>query len=35
VAERLPRAQLAACFELSRHFRNVDALFARAEEPLS
>jgi adenylosuccinate lyase len=35
VAERLPGEQLAACFELSRHFRNVDALFARAEEPLS
>jgi adenylosuccinate lyase len=35
VAGRLPRERLAACFELSHHFRNVDALFARAEEPLA
>jgi adenylosuccinate lyase len=35
VAARLPRERLAACFELSRHFRNVDALYARAEEPLA
>jgi adenylosuccinate lyase len=35
VTARLSRERLAACFELAHHFRNVDALFARAEEPLA
>ena len=35
VRERVPPERLAACFELARHFKNVDALFARAEEPLA
>jgi len=33
--EHAPPERLAACFELARHFKNVDALFARAEEPLA
>jgi len=33
VRARLAPEKLAACFELARHLRNVDALFARAEEP--
>ncbi len=35
VREKLPPDRLAACFELSRHLRSVDAIFARAEEPLA
>jgi len=33
VREKLPPAKLAACFELARHLRSVDAIYARAEEP--
>jgi adenylosuccinate lyase len=35
VRERLGAERLAACFELSHHLRSVDAIFARAEEPLA
>jgi adenylosuccinate lyase len=35
VASRLDAAALAACFELDHFLRNVDAIFARAEEPRS
>ena len=35
VRDRLTPDRLAACFELSHHFRNVDAIYARAEEPLA
>ena len=35
VRVRLTPERLAACFELSHHFRNVDAIYARAEEPLA
>jgi adenylosuccinate lyase len=35
VASRLDGAALAACFELDHFLRNVDAIFARAEEPRS
>ena len=34
VREHLGSEQLAACFELARHLQSVDAIFARAEEPL-
>jgi len=34
VARRLPGARLAACFDLARHLRSVDDIFARAEAPL-
>jgi adenylosuccinate lyase len=33
VRAKLAPAKLAACFELARHLRSVDAIFARAEEP--
>jgi adenylosuccinate lyase len=33
VRKRLDAARLAACFDLAQHFRNVDAIYARAEEP--
>jgi len=33
VAARLSEAELAACFELAPFFRNVDAIYARAEAP--
>jgi len=33
VCERLGPDGLAACFDLQRHLRSVDAIFARAEEP--
>jgi adenylosuccinate lyase len=35
VTKRLGPQQLAACFDLARHLRSVDAIFARAEEPLA
>jgi adenylosuccinate lyase len=35
VRAHLDPAQLAACFELDHFLRHVDALFARAEEPLA
>jgi adenylosuccinate lyase len=35
VRGKLPPAKLAACFDLSRHLRSVDAIYARAEEPLA
>jgi len=35
VRERLGPERLAACFDLARHLRSVDAIFARAEEPLA
>ena len=35
VRARLAPEQLAACFDLAHHLRSVDALFARAEEPLA
>jgi adenylosuccinate lyase len=35
VRANLDAAQLAACFELDHFLRHVDALFARAEEPLA
>jgi adenylosuccinate lyase len=33
VQKRLGADLLAACFDLAQHFRNVDAIYARAEEP--
>jgi adenylosuccinate lyase len=33
VCQRLAPDALAACFDLQRHLRSVDAIFARAEEP--
>jgi adenylosuccinate lyase len=35
VRERLSPERLAACFDLQHHLRSVDAIFARAEEPLT
>jgi adenylosuccinate lyase len=35
VTERLSPERLAECFDLSHHLRSVDAIFARAEEPLT
>ncbi len=35
VTGRLTKAQLAECFDLGYHLRHVDAIFARAEEPLA
>jgi adenylosuccinate lyase len=35
VRQKLAPERLAACFELAQHFRNVDAIYARAEEPLA
>ncbi len=35
VRARLPLDRLERCFELAYYLRNVDALFARAEEPLA
>ena len=35
VTGRLTKEQLAACFDLAYHLRHVDAIFARAEEPLA
>ena len=35
VRGHLDAEQLATCFELSRHLKSVDAIFARAEEPLA
>jgi adenylosuccinate lyase len=32
---KLAPERLAECFELARHFKSVDAIFARAEEPLA
>jgi adenylosuccinate lyase len=35
VRAKLAPDRLAECFELARHFKSVDAIFARAEEPLT
>ena len=35
VRAKLAPERLAECFELSRHLKSVDAIFARAEEPLA
>jgi len=35
VTAKLGAARLAACFELDHYLRSVDAIFARAEEPLT